>query len=765
MSKKRYYNSPAILALITAVIFFSYFDIAIFANSNGYNSIAEFDDQGTLRGLVVDSTNGEVLAYCNVLIKELNVGASTDIRGYFRIPSIPANTKFTLLISYVGYQTKEIKFTTTIDKITDLKIELTPVAIELNTVEKTGERIIEKNATDAGLQRITIKEIESIPQGVETDLFRSLQFIPGVQSTGDVSARYYVRGSPSNENLVLLNGVTLYNPFHAFGLFSVIDPEMINNVEFYKGGFASEYGGRLSSVLNIITKDGNKKKYGASASTSFLSGKVLLEGPIHGGSFILTGRKSYNDKILKKFLNDKNAPIDFYDIGGKINYTNPEFIKGGKLTIHGFVSNDILDNHDLQLENLDWSNKIFGLRWFQVTDSPMYFELSLSYSNFNGNVKPNNSSIKPKSNDVVDYSFDMNLNYLFNSKDEIGIGLQLKAIETKLTLQNLKGIKSDIISHGSNISIYGKYKFLRFNNFGLDLGTRFNVSSLTQARQNNFLFEPRLSLTYVISPSISLKAAWGIYSQEMTTLSDENEIISLFEPWIIVPNYLSVPNAIHYTLGIKDEISHNLSIDLQGYYKVLHNIPIVNEAKIFPDDPDLVSSKGESYGAELMLIYNKGIFGITASYSLGWAFKTADTLTYHPRYDTRHNLSLLGTLNLGAGWQFNITWLYNSGHPFTQTLGFYEKLYFDNLYDKDNYYGDYKSFPILASKNLGNLPKYHRLDISISKKIELSFLKINIDASIINLYNRSNIFYFQRDTGKRVNMLPFLPTATIKIEL
>ncbi len=727
--------------------------------------ISQNTGNGILRGQVVDSTNGEVLAYCNVLVKELNIGASTDIRGYFRIPSINAGINYTLLVTYVGYQSKEINFSTKSDEITDLKIELTPTTIELSQVEKTGHRIIEKNAADIGLQRITLKDIENIPQGVETDIFRSLQFIPGVQSTGDVSARYYVRGSPTNENLVLLNGVTIYNPFHAFGLFSVIDPDMINNVEFYKGGFTAEYGGRLSSVLNIVTKDGNKKRLGGSASASLLSGKVMVEGPIHGGSFILTGRKSFNTGILKKFLNDKNAPIDFYDLGGKINYTDPDFIKGGKMTIHGFISHDVLDNNNARLESLDWTNKMAGIKWFQVTDSPVYFVLALSYSEFRGNVNPNNTAIKPKHNDVTDFSWDTNVNYMFNSKDEIAFGMQLKSIETTLSLQNKKGINSDIRSKGANISLFGKYKLLRFDNLGLDVGTRLNVSSLSRSLKNNYMFEPRISLTYVLSSTLSIKGAWGIYSQEMTTLSDDNEIISLFEPWIIVPEYLNTPTAIHYGVGLKDEISNELSIDLQGYYKILHDIPTLNEGKIYPEDPDLISSSGKSYGLEALLKYNKGILGITVSYSLGWAFKTVDTITYHPRYDTRHNFNLLGTINLGAGWQFSMTWIFNSGHPFTQTRGFYEKFYLDDFFDGDNYYGDYKSFPILASKNLATLPQYHRLDVSISKKFDLSFIKISLAGSIINVYNRSNIFYFQRDTGKRVNMLPFLPTATIKVEL
>ncbi len=259
-------------------------------------------DLGTLRGVVSDSTTSEALAFGNVIVLELNRGASTDSRGYFLIPQIPANKNLTLRVSYVGYLTKDISIRLTKGKVTQYNIALSPSTIQMQAVEKIGEKVIEKNETDISLQRMAIRQIEALPQGVETDVFRSLQYIPGVQSTGDVSARYFVRGGGSNQNLVLIDGITIYNPFHALGLFSVIDPDMINNIEFYKGGFAANFGGRLSSVLKISTNDGNKNKFGAKASSSFLTGKLLLEGPIPNGSFILTGRKSYSSSILKKIL-------------------------------------------------------------------------------------------------------------------------------------------------------------------------------------------------------------------------------------------------------------------------------------------------------------------------------------------------------------------------------------------------------------------------------------------------------------------------------
>ncbi len=209
---------------------------------------------GKLRGFVTDSTSGEALVFSNVYIEELNEGAPTNERGLFLINNLPANRQYDALISYVGYKTKVIKVDILPGKITQVNIELVPLSIELQTIEKIGEKVIRENSTDLSLERISIKELEVLPKGVESDLFKSIQFLAGVRSTGDVSARYYVRGGSSDQNLVQVNGIDIYNPFHALGLFSAVDPEMINTVEFYKGGFPAEYSGRLSSVLKCNIK-------------------------------------------------------------------------------------------------------------------------------------------------------------------------------------------------------------------------------------------------------------------------------------------------------------------------------------------------------------------------------------------------------------------------------------------------------------------------------------------------------------------------------
>lgn len=726
-------------------------------------SIAEAQNNGRLRGFVTDSTNGEALAYSNIFIEELKIGTSTDEKGFFIISGLPGGKTYTLKISYVGYQNKIIKAAIFNNNITHLNIKLNPSSLQLRQVEKIGERVIEKNSTDIGLTRISIKELEILPKGVETDILRSLQYLPGVRSTGDISARYYVRGGASNQNMILLNNVLLYNPFHALGIFSVVDPDLINNIEFFKGGFTSEYGGRLSSVLKLITKDGNKNKLAFKANVSFLSLKTLFEGPIPHGSFVMTARKSYSNEILKKFVNNQSAPFDFYDLSFKLNYSNPDFIGGSKFVVHSFLSGDKLDYDNPLREDFKWSNNIFGIQWFKVYDVPLYSEFNLAISQFYGEVNPNLSDVLARYNKLSDISLDAIFTYLFDNKNEVVAGFNIHSIKTKYLMVNKLGSVADYNNRGSSLVLFTKYKLMSISNIGIDVGTRFNFITLT--RKEGLKFEPRVSASYLPFSNLTLRAAWGIYQQEISTLSSESEVISLFEPWIITPDYLKPSNSIHYSTGIDYYPFSLWNLQIEGYVKNMSNLPILNPDKKRNSDPDFVSGKGESYGLEVLNRLSLSPLNITASYSLSWSYLTVNNWTYYPKYDARHTANLIIDLNLNGGWSAAVTWIFSSGLPFTPFIGFYDKLFFDDFHSSNFIFNAYSPYAILGDRNLLRMPTYHRMDFTLSKSFTFSFMKIGIDFSIINVYNRKNIFYYNFKTGERVNMLPILPTFSIKAEL
>ena len=716
---------------------------------------------GTLRGTVRDSITSENLPYASIYIREINSGASTDNRGYFIIPSIPANKEYLVIVSYVGYSPKRVKVFIHENEITHINIYLKMSTIEIGNVLVTGEREKEEEVT---VQKISIRDIEDMTFGVETDIMRSIQLQPGVQSAGDVSARYYVRGGASNENLVLLNETPIYNPFHALGIFSVIDPDMINSIEFFKGGFGARYDGRLSSVMDIITKDGNKNHFGATAAASQLTVKSVLEGPIPDGSFIITGRKSYSNEIFKKFTDNKSIPVDFYDASFKVNYSNPEFLPISKFTFFGFISKDNINYKDNLHASFNWANSHLGFNWFTATqNSPLFAELTLYYSKFSGSEIPYSNENRYIENSIDDLTFKSDFNYVLSSRNEYYGGIKINFIKTKLLLSNSSGKLNNDAAEGSFVSGYGGFKLLNINKFKADFGSRFNIMNLTEA--SPLFFEPRVNAIYSLLPTLNLKAAWGIYQQELVTISDEDEVLALFEPWIITPQYLKVPSSIHYISGVEYYFTDKLKINVEGYYKVMHNLAVLNDEVIYPTDEQLINANGKSYGGEFTMNYHDRWINTQLSYSYSWTTKKVREIEYHPRYDSRHAIKIFINCELGNNWRASISWNYSMGLPFTQILGYYDKFNPSDILNPSSILTNYAYYPIMAERNVAQLPDYHRLDLNLSKKFKLGFMNMNIDLSLINVYDRKNFFYFDTKTGERVNMLPFFPSIDIKVEL
>ena len=717
---------------------------------------------GTLRGFVTDTSNGEILAYATVYIQDTKQGSATDTRGFYSIPSIPVGMH-SVVFSFVGYVPKVVKVKIRTDKITEVSAQLLPGSVNYNAIVKIGEMIKKPNENDAGLYNLTGREIQIVPKGIEADVMRSLQMIPGVKTSNDVSSRYYVRGGGSDQNLVLLDGVTIYNPYHALGIFSIIDPEIINNVQFYKGTFPVEYGGRLSSVMNIKTNDGNKYRYTGSANVSFLTGKVSLEGPIPDGSFILTGRKSYFGEVMKNFLNNKTAPFDFYDLNMKLNYANDDMLKNSKFTVKTLISNDNIKYGDPKLADYSFSNNIFGIDYYQVWEKPLYSYISLSVSNYHAAVIPNFSQASQRLNDIREFAWNNNFTFLFNSRDELGLGLQVKTFNSDLNFQNKLSNFITYSDFGANFDFYAKYKFLRFENFGLEAGVR--ICPVTLTVQPSQLLFPNVSLTYRIIPELAFKAAWGIYKQEIMAYTDDNDVVSIFEPYLIIPDYLSPSKAIHYMAGFDINLSPFFSMQIETYYKSLLHIVDINQNKVFASDPDLISTNGESYGLEYTAKYSDEKLFASVGYTLAWAFMGIDAVRYYPRYDSRHQIDLLVGWDFGAGWKASAVWTLNTGRPYTQSTGFYDKTYIENFWDQFLTLEPTKAYALLDGKNAARLPVYHRLDMSLSKEFVLFFMKMTLEANIINVYNRQNIFYFDRSTGERINMLPFLPTVSLRVDI
>lgn len=725
--------------------------------SYGYNN----DGKGSIRGLVTDSASGEAVIYANVVIKGTTLGGPTNNKGYYFIPSVPEG-RYIMIVSHLNYATKEITVDIKPGKINEVDVKLFPREVELEDISVVGEKIVRPNETDLGLEKISLREIDMLPSGFESDIFRVLQATSGVSSTGDVTSQYYVRGGGGDQNLVLLNGTTVYNPFHALGVFSVIDPEMISGMEFYKGGFSPDYGGRLSSILNIITKDGNKNTYHGSANAGLISGKLSVEGPIPNGSFIATGRKSYFTKVLKKYLK-KEAPFNFYDASFKVNYSDPDFDKGGKYVLYAFISRDEVLNDSPFLEDFTVSNNIVGLNWHKVWASPLFSVFNISYSDYNAAVLPNLSKTRPKENSISDFTADFNFTYMYDNKDELVFGLQNKHMRTRLKMKNLRDVNLDYTQEGWDINAYGNYKFYRFDKFGLELGMRAKFIALSENRP--FIFEPRIGMNYRPNALYSFKFSFGRYSQEIAALNNDNELISVFQPWMMTPERIKSPESTQISAGIAAYFTENLTVEFETYYKKITNLYDINEKKYSSVFSDFINVDGESYGFELLSKYQGADMFFKISYSLSWAYKIANELKYIPRYDIRHIGNFLLGLNLGSDWMASITWGIKSGMPFTPIAGYYDRIPINNVWGLNYLFETYEATIDWGERNTRRLPFYHRMDLSLSKKFRAGFADFTVGASILNVYDRKNIYYFNKDTGERIYMLPFLPSLYIQAEI
>ena len=713
---------------------------------------------GGLRGFVSDSTNGEALIFANIAVRGTSLGGTTNLRGYFHIPGIPAGAR-TITVSFVGYRPSSFAITIVPDTTLRRDIRLVPTRIELDEVTVTRETD-RPTDTDISLSKISARDIAIVPSGLEADIFRVLQSEPGVGTTGDVSARYYVRGGGGDQNLLLLDGATIYNPFHALGVFSVIDPDIIAGMEFHKGGFAPEHAGRLSSILNVVTRDGNRNRFAGTAQIGMLSGKVIAEGPVPDGSFIVSGRKSYSGRALQRYLPGKENPFEFYDVSAKMNYSGPAVGENGKLMIHGFLSDDRVRNRDPLQEDYYVRNNILGASWHRVWSSPLVSTISVAYSGYDGELLLNQSSAHARSNRVRDLQFAADFSYMYPNRDELAFGLQSKRLATGLTMANLSGVLTSYDATATDLHGYASYRIRQSETFGLTIGARIKFITLTENRPT--FIEPRVSATYAPGPALAFKAAVGWYAQEVVTLSDESEVLSVFEPWVIVPAYLGPPQAWHFNAGVSVHPMADVLVDLEAYYKPMNDLIDINEAKLRPEAHDFINIPGRSYGIECLVRFDAGDLLLQGSYALGWAEKTHHGAVVIPRYDVRHTIHTLAALSLGGGLRVSAGWTLKSGLPFTPIIGFYDRL----ILTPDapgSVFNPTESVTLPGARNSRRLPWYHRLDISGSGAFTVGPLACTVEVSLMNIYDRKNIFYYDRDTGDEVDMLRLFPSLSFRV--
>lgn len=760
-----------LLLIIISVLFFNL--------SNAQNA--------AVRGFVYDKATGEPVLFTPVFLKGTTYGAQTDVNGYYSISRIPAGD-YQLMATGIGYDTVKAIITVKADQILTRQLYIKKGVVNLKTVEISADREQKKTEVSISVNKITPREIKMVPTvGGEADLAQYLQVLPGVVFSGDQGGQLYIRGGTPVMNKVLLDGMIIYNPFHSIGLFSVFDPDVIRNADVYTGGFNAEYGDRISSVMDVTTRDGNKKRWAGKVSATTFNSKILVEGPIkkqeeEGGgssSILLTVRNSYLDKsspVFYKYVDDKGLPYSFTDIFSKISLNAGN---GSKVSFFGFHNQDNADYRFIS--SLKWKASGGGLNFVLVPGgSANLVDGTIAYSEYKitqqeGNDQPRFSLVN---------GFNMGMNFTnFIKRDELKFGFEILGFKTQFETHNIVGVAVGQLENTTEFGCFMKYRIVR-SKFVIDPSFRLHFfASLSEISP-----EPRLGIKINLTSYLRLKFAGGMYAQNLLSASSDRDVVNLFYGFLSGPETLPdefngkkvtshLQKCRDVIAGAEIDLLPHLDLNVETYYKYFSQLTNINRDKIYPDNgsydskpdylvKDYIVENGKAYGADAVLKYDHKRVYLWFVYSLGYVTRNDGIREYTPHFDRRHNANIVASYTLGKklDWEFNARWNYGSGFPFTKTAGYYEYLNFANGlqtdYTTDNGYLGI----IYGDLNAGRLPDYHRLDISL-KKVFYVGKNSNLDAtiSVINVYNRQNIFYFDRVRYKRVNQLPTLPSVGVSL--
>jgi hypothetical protein len=740
---------------------------------------------GVIRGFVYEKNTGEPVIFTNVYLQGTTYGIATDINGFYSIHHIPPGD-YVLMVTNIEYDTIQKPITLTSGGIVTEPLYLSRSNIKLKTVDVTARRQEKIREIEIGKTVITPEQIKKIPSvGGEPDLAQYLQVIPGVIFTGDQGGQLYIRGGAPIHNKVLLDGMVIYNPFHSIGFFSVFETEIIRNVEVYSGGFSADYGGRISAIVDITTRDGNKKKFAGKISASPFMGKVLFEGPISkldelgGGSssFILTAKHSYLNKTspaLYSYVNNEGTlnnrtnngiPYSFTDVYGKVALSGNN---GSKVSLFGFHFQDSVTFTDVT--SFNWKSLGFGSNFVVLPgQSNVLINGTFAYSNYK--MRFNEANEDARTSFVGGFNLAVDLTY-FVPDGEIQYGFEVNGFKTDFNFFNSLGLKVEQTQFTTELGGFVKFRKVFGEKLVFEPSFRFQFySSLSTVSP-----EPRLGLKYNASEKVRIKAATGLYSQNLISTKSDRDVVNLFSGFLSGPDEsLTTPDgddaknklqkAFHLVGGVEYDVAKNLEIGVEGYYKRFTQLIEINRNKIFPTYPDFATETGNAYGVDFLFKYDKKQWFIWLTYSLGYIRKYDGEQTYAPHYDRRHNANIVTSYNFGKNmdWQISGRWNFGSGFPFTQTQGFYEMINFlDGV--STNYTTDNGDLGIIYSEDLnaGRLPYYHRLDFSAKKLFSFSKdMKMEVIASLTNVYNRENIFFFDRVRYERVNQLPILPSLAV----
>lgn len=734
----------------------------------------------TLSGYIKDAKSGEAVIGSSIFLTNTKSGTTANTYGFYSITFKGSDT-LGVVFSSLGYQVQIKKLSGRQSQT--LNIDLLENASNLQEVVVKASRNDDNvQKTQMGVIDVPMKLANSLPVVLgERDIMKIIQLLPGVQAGNEGTTGFYVRGGNSDQNLVQLDEATVYNPNHLFGLFSTFNSNALNRVTLIKGGFPAQYGGRLSSVLDITMKEGNNKKVAVQGGIGLISSNITIEGPIkkEKGSFIVSGRRTYVDLLAKPFV--KGIGYTFYDLNAKINY---QITPKDKLFLSGFYGNDNANYTGASSLNygINFGNSTATLRWNHLFNQKLFANTSFILNNYHlglstiqsGYVAQLYSSIKDI-NAKTDFEFYPNQNH--NIRFGINFSTHTFApFSASIKIPNSGKIPKfnpdslAIKTHTNELAFYFNDEIKLSSNFSLNVGLRVPYF-YTKDISYKYL-EPRISTKINLNQETSLKLSYTVMNQFLHLIPNSTASLPT-DIWIPASKITAPQQSKQISLGLFKNFKENTyKTSLEVYYKDMKNQALFKEGTLLTQvsviENNLTFGKGYSYGAELFIEKNSGKFNGWLAYTLSWTNQTFKDLNFGKEfpfaYDRRHNLSLVGNYDLSKHWMLSGAFVFNTGRPYTLPVGRVDVGNGGTLYNGT--YADY------TERNNYRLNSFHRLDVSaIYKKTRQLFHKSYESEwvfSVYNLYSRRNPYFVYLSTDEvtklpvatQVSLLPAVPSVS-----
>ncbi len=759
----------------------------------------------TISGYISDQENGEKLIAANVLDQKSLAGTVTNTYGFFSL-TLPKDS-VVLSFSYIGYQPQEVKLY--LDKDVSLEIDLSS-SVSLKVVEVVGEKL-EKIQESSQMSRIEIpvEQIKKVPALLgEVDVLKTLQLLPGVQSGGEGQSGLYVRGGSPDQNLVLLDGVPVYNVSHLLGFFSVFNADAIKNVTLTKGGVPARFGGRLSSVLEINMKEGNNEEFHGEGSVGFISSKLTLEGPIkkNVSSFIVSARRTYVDVFArpiaksqaKKNGNELTPTLYFYDLNAKLNH---KINKKHRLYLSAYTGKDVFGiksrenltdgNYTVLNGGTDWGNVTAAFRWNYMITNKLFANTTITHSRYKFDFDTEFEDVFNNTRDkfsaryfsgIYDWAGKVDFDYIPNPNHYIKFGVNATnhtyepgAYQFKFEIANENPIDTTLGSQDAKSWEYSAYveDDLQFGPFKANIGLHaaaFDVNDKTY-----YSIQPRLGLRYLMSNNIALKASYTKMAQYINLLT--NESLSLpTDLWVPSTDRIKPQDSWQVAAGVATTLWKDYEFSVEGYYKKMENVLSYKEGADFigPDSDwqdKVTQGDGEAYGVEVFLQKKKGKTTGWLGYTLSWNWRQFDEINsgkrYPFKYDRRHDLSVVVSHQFNDRISLTGAWVYGTGNAITLPLYRYTSPIQYNF--GDLYYNEIEN---IGDKNSFRMKAYHRVDFNLeiqSKKNAHRNWQGAWNIGVYNAYNRNNPYFITtgrsnegQRTFRQISIFPVIPSVSYK---